>query len=185
MSKLASLWLALTLAISIPPLDPYLDGDMTRLMLIQVPTLILLGVLLGPLMGVKFPMGQNFAFAGLILGLGLVMFWMIPRSLDLAVVDSRIDALMHLTLLAAGLMLRLSLPCLPLLIQMAAGIYATAMAASLGVILNQTKERICATFTLEQQQAAGSAILWACGLLLSIHLVWSLSRLVQTGTMDE
>ena len=125
------------------------------------------------------------ALAGLFVSLGAIMFWITPRSIDLAVVGDTTDHLMHFTLLLSGFALRLCLAGLPLLLKMATGIYVTSMAGSFGVILSQSTARICARFDITEQQETGIAMLWATVLFLIVHVIWSLRSLVMVGPEEE
>jgi len=175
--------LGLFVLLSIPLVDFYLDGDMALQMLVQIPLLILAGTLLtGRFSHLLDPPK---AFGLFILSLGVVFFWMIPRSLDLAVVGDGVDRLMHLCLFLAGLGLRTSLGPLNLMIRIAAGIYATAMWSAFALILFQSPAQVCARFTLAQQQSAGQAMLWAGGCFLTVHLLSSVVLLVRLGPKEH
>jgi len=160
------------------PLDPYLDADMSRQMLFQIPGLLALGALMA--WRTTGLVSQPNAFGLLILSLGLIFFWMVPRSLDLAVAYHFWDLPMHASLLLAGFGLRYSLSRLNLIFGIAAGIYGAAMWSAYALILAQSPAQICARFTLEQQQQAGTDMLWAGGFFLILHLVTSISLLVRS-----
>ncbi len=178
-------WGIFLVLVILPPLDTYFDDSMTRLMLVQTPILVILGALVPSLFNLKRKLTAPWGLSLLFIALAMVMFWMTPRSLDLAVVEDQIDAFMHLTLLLSGFLLRLSLSSLPLLIQMATGIYVTSMAGSFGVILSQTTARICARFDIFAQQETGVALLWATITFLILHVAWSMKNLVQMGPKDQ
>src|SRR3989339_1279326 len=113
--------LGLIALISLPPLDPYFDQFMSAQLLGQVPLLIGLGALLS--IGFKgYKLQTSMALAWVVLSFGGGLFWMVPRSLDLAVDSNLIDGLMHLTLVVCGIGLGLSLPAIGPIGQIAAGI---------------------------------------------------------------
>jgi cytochrome c oxidase assembly factor CtaG len=102
--------------------------------------------------------------------MGTLAFWMLPRSLDTAVTVTWVDQLMHLNMLAAGWSLAFALPRLSFHCTMAAGTYALAMALTAGVIYATAVVPVCATYSIQQQRAAGSLLLWI-GAALFIVLV--------------
>ncbi len=176
------LFWALTVALLMfPPLDPYLDDSMSRLMLIQFPLLFILGAVGVRFSPLRLSWGPGNALGLLILGWGGVLFWMVPRSLDLAVAQEGIDFLAHLSLLISGAVLALSLPLLAFPVQIAAAIYGIAMWSMYGLILSQTSVQVCASFSLEQQQATGVAMLWAAPVFLMFLVFWTGVLLVRQG----
>jgi len=167
----------LTVLFSAPPIDPWIDHSMAAQMVIEIPVLILLGWLSGskvaPSLTIPWSAGT------LVLCVGLVSFWMIPRSLDLAVSQPMVDLLMHFCLWVAGFGFAASLPRLGVITQTAIGIYGVAMWATFALVLSQTAAQICAWFSLEQQKFAGESMLWFAGLFLVFHLVNSIRLLVR------
>ena len=179
------IWLYSVLLVSWGPVDVFLEEDMARLMVVNVPLLLLMGVGGGAILKPQFKglekIKPHWAFPGLLFSIGTILFWMIPRSLDLAVESNLVDALLHFSLIAAGGLLFLCLPHLPFFAQMAVGIYLIAMWGGVGLILSQSSSQICARFSLAQQQAAGSAMLWAAGLWLIVFSIAFIRLLIKLG----
>ncbi|MCC6348604.1 MAG: hypothetical protein IT347_03310 [Candidatus Eisenbacteria bacterium] len=177
---LALAWLLVTGALLAPPLDPYLDGVMVRVVLIQVPLLLVLGALVGrrtPDAAARRwdPAG----FTGLAFAAGALVFWMLPRSLDEAARSEVMDQLRHLSLLAAGFGLGAGWRRLPFAARGGASILTVAMLGAMGVFYSRYDALVCGWFTLAQQREAGAAMLRASGLALvafAALLVLTLAR---------
>jgi hypothetical protein len=165
------------LVLVLPPVDPYLDAVMRRQVEIQIPALALLGYLLArtrrPLLAGYNPLGLT----GLAFAVAMIAFWMVPRSLDRAVLDETFDQLMHLGLLCAGAALAQSLPLAPLVLRMALGLYAVSMIAALGVVYTRYPGLICTVYSLAQQGAVGRDLLWLAPGLWVILCVWAAVRM--------
>ena len=106
-------------------------------------------------------------------------FWMLPRSLDTAVTVGWADQLMHANMLVAGWALAAALPRLAFHVKIAFGIYALAMILAAGTVYAMASVPVCATYTVQQQNAAGVLMLWSGGvlfILLSVRAALLLNR---------
>jgi len=172
------LWLFVPLGLTWPQVDAWMDLSMTAQMVGVIPLLLYSGSQVArsrPWPGPTPP----WAMAGLVLALGTALFWMLPRALDLAVAKPQVDLAMHAALLVAGLGLGWCLPRLGLIVQIAVGIYTSAMWAAMALVLIHSASPVCARFTLAQQQVAGTSMLWLGGVFWLLHLANSIQLLRQ------
>jgi len=84
---------------------------------------------------------------------------MIPRSVDAIRASEVADQLMHASMLGAGAALAASWRVMPFVVRGVLGIYAAAMALSLGLIYSSYSALLCGTFDLAQQRLTGTWLL--------------------------
>ena len=170
-----------------PPVDSFLDGSMSRHMLLQMPLLVVLGCaggLIWPLPRLQF---ASLGLSAIIFAMGSMVFWMLPRSLDAAVTNTWVDQVMHLNMLTVGCFLLLSLPRMPFQAKMVFGVYSLAMALTAGVVYMTAVVPVCTTYSLQHQNEAGALLLWLCGAIFIVLLgrgAFLLSAFSDTGA-DE
>lgn len=163
-------WLIAIIATVSPPIDSFLDSSMSRHMLLQMPLLAGLGYaagLLWPRPRFRF---ASLELAAVFFALGSLMFWMLPRSLDTAVTVAWVDQVMHITMIVTGWSLAIGLPRLPFHTKMAFGIYALAMVLTTGVVYATAVVPVCSRYTVQQQNEAGTLLLWIGGALFLVLL---------------
>src|SRR5512143_1266338 len=162
--------------LALPPADGYLAATMERRLLIQIPAMLVLGALAGwrPAAPRPWRSGDRaaLAFAG-----GAMLFWMIPRSLDLAARSRPAAAALLLSVFAAGLALARSLPHLSFVIPVTLGLQATAMFMALGIVYLHFPGLICTAYTLAQQRVAGAGLVRAAPVAWVLLWGWALRRL--------
>ena len=197
MNKMSQLWLkwrlpaALALAglLALPSMRHFLEASMTRHMLVQFPLLALAGFCLAGALPQSFvarlDRWNGYGISGLsatALVLGLLM---IPRLLDLALIDGRVELAKWLALLLSGAALRLSWRPAGLLVQ---GFFlgnVLPMTAVVGYLFESSPVRVCNAYLLDDQERLGQRILW---ITAASGLVWfaSLVRtLMQREAADE
>ena len=177
-------WTLAIIALAASPLDAWLDETMSRLILIQMPAWLALGWLASLLAGQKRlrPRSWNrHGLTGLILAVGAVSFWMIPRSVDLIGASELADQAMHASLLAAGLLLGLSTPALPFVLRAVLGIYGASMTFALGMLYGHYGALLCGTFDLIQQKTAGGYLLILCPIVVLLVLYRGWRALTREG----
>lgn len=153
-------WALAVVATVSPPFDAYLDGSMSRHMLLQMPLLVGLGYAAGKFRLITPLRLWSKPSTGLAFAMGTLLFWMLPRSLDTAVTLAWVDQLMHVNMLVAGGWLAFALPRLSFQAKMASGVYALAMSLAAGVIYKAAVVPVCATYSIRQQAVAGTLLLW-------------------------
>jgi hypothetical protein len=180
--------LAAACLLALPPADAYLAATMERRLLIHIPALLVLGALAG-----WRPAGRGAAprpwrpgdLAALAFAVGAMLFWMVPRSLDLAARSHVVDKALHLSVFTVGLALARSLPHLSFAIPMTLGVQATAMLMALGIVYLHYPGLICTAYTLEQQKVAGAGLVGVTPVAWILLWVWALRRLAVPGVQPR
>ena len=150
-------------ALSLPPLRPLIEQSMVWHMLVQMPLLVLGGWLLAghwwawqaPALFERF---NRFGLTGFIVTTLIAGYWMIPSSIDRAVVVFGADMAKIITLWLCGAALRHSMQHSPLLSQMFFLGYTLPMIVWLGMYFATTDLRLCNAYSLESQLVAGRAL---------------------------
>ncbi|HEY3047999.1 MAG TPA: hypothetical protein VGJ72_11125 [Polaromonas sp.] len=170
-------------ALLVPPLRGALESRMSTHMLLQFPVLIMAGGLLvhrvSSAWRQRLPAWNAHGIAGLTFA-GLVLaLAMVPRLLDLVLVDARIEALKVAALLLCGAALRLSWQAAGAVVQ---GFFlgnTLPMMAIAGTLYLEAPARVCNAYRLDEQQFVGLALIWVAGTLAALWLAqvgWRLTR---------
>lgn len=165
--------LAALLVLVLPPVRLAMEASMSRHMLLQFPALLAIGWLLAGTLPTRWRAAlgpwnrlgiSGLMAAALILGIG-----MIPRVLDLALVDWRIEVIKIMALLFCGAAIRLSWPAGGLVVQ---GFFLGNllwMTAVVGLLYQDSPERLCNAYRLDDQQWLG---MWLVGISVAIGVTW-------------
>lgn len=169
--------------LALPVVRHFLEASMTRHMLLQFPLLMLAGFslagVLPPRWLARLSRWNGYGISGLFAAALLLALLMIPRLLDLALVDSRIELAKWLALLFCGATLRLSWQTAGLLVQ---GFFlgnVLPMTAVVGYLFQSSPVRVCNAYLLDDQERLGEGLIWmtaAVGLLWFGHLVLVMMR---------
>ncbi len=164
------LWLLLWL----PAARSILEGDMALHMAVQVPALIALGVVVGVAARRREPHwladADWLGIPGILAVVLGTSFWMLPRALDQAVSDVRVDLIKFLTLpLLVGLPLGLSWRRMPPLGR--AFIWANFIPklGAVGALYLGAPTRLCAYYRLDQQILAGWTLI---AVAVALGMTW-------------
>ena len=147
-------------ALSLPPLRPLIEQSMVWHMLVQMPLLVLGGWLVAghqwagqpPALLERF---NRFGLTGFIVTTSIAGYWMIPSSIDRAVVMPGTDMAKIITLWLCGAALRHSIERAPPLVQVFFLGYTLPMMVWLGLYYVTTELRLCNAYSLESQVAGG------------------------------
>ena len=154
-------------------------------MLVQFPLLLLAGALLhvsrSPSGDARFasadePDWNRLGIAGLVFAACVLALTMIPRLLDLALVDARVEAAKIVALLAAGAALRASWRRAGLVVQ---GFFlgnVLPMMAVAGVLYQEASARLCNSYRLDEQAFVGQALVGLAGAVAVAWLAWAAWR---------
>lgn len=168
-------WLSLVALLVSPLVDPWLTRTQPRFLLLHIPSWVVLGYLGGRHVRASGPPRaapwNPLGLTGLVFFLGSLAFWMIPRSVDSAVLSNAIDQLLHANLLGAGFALAWSMPAMPFVLRAALGIYGASMVFSLGALYTHYTALLCGTFTLAEQRQTGQILYMLCPLIVVALLV--------------
>jgi hypothetical protein len=169
-------WLVLWL----PAVRGGLERDMALHMAVQMPALIALGVLLGLAARGHEPRPVAAAdwlgIPGIVAVVLGTSFWMLPRALDQAIADWRVDLVKFLTLpLLVGLPLGLSWRRMPPLGR--AFIWANFIPklGAVGGLYLGAPTRLCAYYRLDQQELAGWTLI---AVAVALGMTWFIAAFI-------
>ena len=180
-----ALWIGLTLclvgsALSIPPGRSLIEQSMAWHMVIQMPILFASGWFL---MGGVWDFSKTspgswnqFGLTGFIAAQFIITYWMLPISIDRAVVMPQVDVLKVLSLIASGALIQTSVSRSPAVLQLFFVGYIVSMLISTGVYLAITERRLCNAYSLESQLCAGYGVV-AIGVVLACAWAYRINRL--------
>jgi hypothetical protein len=162
----------------LPPVRNVLEASMTMQMLVQIPLLVVVGLLLQrtlpPGILARISQWNHGGITGLLLVTFAGAFWMLPRSLDAAVTEPVMAMAKYLTVpLLIGLPLVLSWPRTGFIVR---GVFLSEVIATcfrLGWLYLTSPTRLCTNYLIDDQQRLGEYLLVAGGALL-VWLVWKL-----------
>lgn len=137
------------------PLNLWLSLTMPRHQAIQLPAALLLGLVLGAAIRRVNITGLSRGLAALILALGALIFWMLPRSIDMAAIHPGLNRLMGATMLATGFLIAITLRNMPFEVRIAFPGMLASMLLATGATLRTFAIQLCSSFTIEQQHETG------------------------------
>lgn len=177
--------LVLVAGLAIAPVRALLEASMLRHMLVQAPLLLLAGALLAGAAGLRtraaIARWNAYGTAGLLLAGCVLSLLMIPRALDLALVEPRIELAKFALLLLSGAALRLSWRPAGLLVQ---GFFlgnVLPMSAVAGQLYVDSPVRVCNAYLLDDQARLGE---WLIALACLFAVVW-LAQVARTLVLRE
>jgi hypothetical protein len=162
-----------------PPLAGRLESSMVGHMVVQIPLLALSGWLIGcsligtPLAAMERALqGINGAgVPGLLVATFTALFWMLPRSLDAALLNQAVEVAKFTSApLLLGLPLSLSWKRLSSPLRGLIWTHVVAMLAVMGWLYRVSPVRLCNNYLVDQQQGL-SSVLFAVAVGLSIYWI--------------
>ncbi len=183
MTRGVALCLALSLtmlgALACPPLRAGLEAGMRTHMLVQFPLVLAAGALMAPAMPASAARAlakcNALGLSGLTLLACVLAMAMIPRLLDLALVDGRIEALKFAALAAAGAAARASWRAAGPVVQAFFVGSVLPMTVAAGSLFIEAPVRLCNAYLLGEQQRLGAevvALATACGVVWLAHALY-------------
>jgi len=151
-----------------PPVSGALDASMPRKALAEPAALLFLGAVAGWLSP-----GRPSAFlapAGVAAGSALVVFWMIPRSIDETQIVPAASGLYAVCLFLSGALLSKCLPLLPRVARTAYALYVASMLVAVGLLYASQSTLWCSAYTIDDQHAFGRALTVVGGVLYVLVL---------------
>ncbi len=177
--------LALLAILGIPAVRKILEDDMALHMLLQFPLLLLAGWLMARGTAERartmLRSWNHAGIAGLLLASMVLMFWMIPRALDMVLVDGTLELTKFLTLVLAGAALELSWREAGMIVR---GFFlgnVLPMMMVVGWLYVEAPVRICNAYLTSDQLRAGSGLL---ALAIAGSVAWLLAFFM-TADQDE
>ena len=172
--------------LALPAMRHLLEASMTRQMLVQFPLLLLSGFLLaGGLPRVCRAVADRWnhhGISGLFAAALLLAILMIPRLLDLALTDVRIELAKWLALLVCGAAVRLSWQPSGLVVQ---GFFlgnVLPMMAVTGYLFESSPVRLCNAYLLNDQEGLGQKLVLIAAM---IGLTWLVSIFYKLMQADD
>lgn len=161
--------------LALPPLRAALESGMAAHMLVQYPALMLAGALfartLTPQARRTLAAWNGMGISGLVFAALVLAVLMIPRVLDLVLVDSAADALKWAALIACGAALTLSWRPAGTVVQAFFLGNLLPMTAAVGLLYQEAPLQLCSAYRIDEQQAVGAVLVW---LALFAGLAWLL-----------
>jgi len=167
--------LLLTIGLSVPPFRFLIEQSMFVQMVIQMPLLFVAGALLN-----RFTISKKitnilgywnvFGLTGFMLAQNILVYWMLPISIDRAVVMPLVDVAKVLTMILAGFFVGDALNKSPAALQLFFIGYFVAMMIWLGMYFIYTDMRLCNAYSLSSQYWTGYGL---CTLSLAVVSYWS------------
>lgn len=174
---------ALLVVLMLPPLRHTLEASMSLHMLVQYPALLLAGALLAAAVPAglrqRLSAWNAMGISGLTAFALIAAVLMIPRVLDLALIDWRAECAKVAALLLAGAVLQPSWRAAGLMLQ---GFFlgnVLPMTLVVGTLYQDAPLRLCNAYRLDDQQQLGFALVWGATAVAVVWLasvMWRLSR---------
>lgn len=101
---------------------------------------------------------KRYGATGFIGAQAIVAYWMLPLTIDHAIVLPQIDALKLVSLFICGAMLRHSVERSPAVVQLFFVGYTVSMMTWLGIYLATTDLRLCNAYSQKARQAPDAAL---------------------------
>jgi hypothetical protein len=145
-------------------IQPFVAGDPVVHVLVQMPALVIVGAVLGA----RLHLPAAFVGPALILALTAGAIWMLPRSVDAALITRTGLAAKFITLpLLCGVPLALSWPRIGPVLRGFLKAQAVSMLLLLGFLYTHAPLRICNSYLVDDQQRLGMGFVYvACALTL-------------------
>lgn len=167
--------LGVLLAMLLPPLRHATEASMTAHMLVQYANLLLAGGLLAGGLPARWMQGLQgwnaLGIAGLVGSALTLAVLMVPRVLDLALVDMRIESLKLVALVLSGASLRISWQRAGIVVQAFFLGNVLPMMVVVGTLYQDSATRVCNAYRLEDQQDLGQALVWIAVGVLTVWLL--------------
>jgi small basic protein len=164
--------------------NDWLCETMPRHQLIQLPSMILIGLILGKIFGNKIKLELQWSISILIIAAFSVVFWMIPRSIDLAVIHADFNRLMHVDMIITGFFIKSILKNTIPEVKITFLGMISSMTIATGIALTAFNLLLCSSFTIEQQKETGKLLI-IIGILLYFFTLITFFRESNPSTKNQ
>ena len=178
--------LILAIGLSVPPFRFLIEQSMFVQMVIQMPLLFIVGALLNRLSVSKnitniFGYWNVFGLTGFMLAQNILIYWMLPISIDRAVIMPLVDVVKVLTMILAGFFVGDALNKSPAALQLFFIGYFVAMMIWLGMYFIYTDSRLCNAYSLNSQYWTGYGL---CAISVMVAAYWSYRVVLKNEKKD-
>jgi hypothetical protein len=176
----------LLIILAVPPVRQVMEGDMALHMLLQFPLILLAGWLLARGLSEQaraiLHKWNHAGIAGLLLSSIVLMYWMIPRALDMVLSSSILECCKFLTMVLAGVALELSWRTSGVIVRgfFLGNVLPMMMVA--GWLYVAAPVRICNAYLVDDQSRTGSGLL---ALAIAGSLIWLSAFFMQTEQINN
>lgn len=164
---------ALLTVLMLPPLRQTLESSMSLHMLVQYPALMLAGALMAmdlpPALALRLSAWNAMGISGLTATALILAVLMIPRVLDLALLNPLVEGAKVAALLFAGVVLWPSWRVAGLMVQAFFLGSVVPMTIVVATLYQDSPMRLCNAYRIDDQQQLGLGLLWIAG---AVTLGW-------------
>lgn len=155
------------------PLNEWLSATMPRHQVIQLPAMFALGFILGIYFTNLHIRETSTGIATLIIIMFSFFFWMLPHSIDLAVINKSFNRIMHMNMLICGILLMPVLRNIMFEVKILFLGMFSAMILATGITLQSFNILLCSSFNIDQQKETGFYLILAgCALFITTLIVF-------------
>ena len=178
--------LFLAIGLSVPPFRFLIEQSMFVQMVIQMPLLFVAGAFLNSLAIAKkitntWGYWNVFGLTGFMLAQNILVYWMLPISIDRAVVMPLVDVAKVMTMILAGFFVGDALKKSPAALQLFFIGYFVAMMIWLGMYFIYTDSRLCNAYSLNSQYWTGYGL---CAISVMVAAYWSYRVVLKNEKKD-
>lgn len=148
-------------------LNQWFSETMPRHQLLQLPIMLGLGIVSGWRYSNHFNIGVSWGIAILVFIISSIIFWMLPHSIDYAVINTTFNRVMHINMFVAGFLLFPTLKHTLFEIKILFLGMVSAMMIATGITLLTYNLLLCSAFTIDQQKETGTQLI-ILGLVLFV-----------------
>lgn len=151
--------------------NEWLSETMPRHQTIQLPAMFLLGAVLGLRFSNGIKIHWSWGLAFLIFIMCSLIFWMLPHSIDYAVIHPGFNRVMHLNMLIAGFLFVPTMRQILFEIKIIFLGMVSAMIIATGIALNSFNILLCSAFDIAQQKVTGKILLISGLIFYAVSIV--------------
>lgn len=185
----AAIGALMLLILALAPVRHWMEQSMRLHMLVQYPLAMLAGALLAqkvpPAMARRLSAWNAMGLTGLAAALLFTTVLMIPRVLDLALVDGRVEIAKFAALLFVGAILPASWRAAGLVVQVFFLGSILPMTIVVGTLYQSAPIRLCNAYRLEDQQALGHGLVYIAVAVAAIWLVRTARRVIDAEVEEK
>lgn len=136
-------------------LNEWFSETMPRHQLLQLPAMLVLGIISGVFFSKLSVKDVSWGIAVLIFIMSSLIFWMLPHSIDLAVINKSVNKLMNLNIFAAGFLLMPVIRNTIFEVKILFLGMLSVMVLVTGITLKVFNILLCSSFNILQQKETG------------------------------